>query len=112
VAAGSFERRIVMLVQFSVVPLDTGESISEGVAEVIRMVDESGLPYKTNPMGTVVEGGWEEVMALVRKCHDEALRGARRVLTSISIDDRPGKPDRITGKVQSIEKKLGREIKK
>ncbi len=101
-----------MLVQFSVVPLGTGESISEGVTEVIRIVDESGLPYKTNPMGTVVEGEWDEVMALIRKCHDEALRGARRVLTSISIDDRPGKPDRITGKVQSIEKKLGREVRK
>ncbi|MCX5832978.1 MAG: MTH1187 family thiamine-binding protein [Deltaproteobacteria bacterium] len=101
-----------MLVQFSIVPLGSGESISEGVAEVIRIVDESGLPYKTNPMGTVVEGGWDEVMALIRKCHEEVLRGASRVLTSISIDDRPGKPDRITGKVQSIEKRLGREIRK
>jgi len=51
-------------------------------------------------------------MALVRKCHDEALRGAWRVLTSISIDDRPGKPDRITEKVQSIEKSSGGKSKK
>ena len=101
-----------MLVQFSVVPLGTGESVSGRVAEVIRIVDESGLPYKTNPMGTVVEGGWDEVMALIRKCHEAVLGEASRVLTSISIDDRPGKPDRITGKVQSIEKRLGREIKK
>jgi uncharacterized protein (TIGR00106 family) len=101
-----------MLVQFSIVPLGVGESVSKGVAEVIRIVDESGLPYKTNPMGTVVEGGWDEVMALVRKCHEEALRGARRVLTSISIDDRPGKADRITEKIKSVEKSLGREIKK
>jgi uncharacterized protein (TIGR00106 family) len=101
-----------MLIQFSIVPIGTGESISESVAGVIRIVDESGLPYRTNPMGTVIEGGWDEVMALIRKCHEEVLRGASRVLTSISIDDRPGKPDRITEKVKSVEKRLGREIKK
>jgi uncharacterized protein (TIGR00106 family) len=101
-----------MLVQFSIVPLGTGESVSKGVAEVIRIVDESGLPYKTNPMGTVIEGAWDEVMTLIRKCHEAVLGSASRVLTSISIDDRPGKPDRITEKIKSVEKRLGREIKK
>jgi uncharacterized protein (TIGR00106 family) len=101
-----------MLVQFSIVPLGTGESVSEGVAEVIRIVDESGLPYRTNPMGTVVEGEWDELMTLIRKCHKEALKSAPRVLTSISIDDRPGKTERIIEKIKSVEKRLGREIKK
>jgi len=101
-----------MLVQFSIVPLGTGESVSQSVAEVIRIVDESGLPYRTNPMGTVVEGEWDEVITLIRKCHEEALMNASRVLTSISIDDRPGKPDRIIEKIKSVEKRLGREINK
>lgn len=101
-----------MLVQFSIVPLGAGESLSKSVAEVIRIIDESGLPYRTNPMGTVVEGEWDEVMALIRKCHQEALKDAPRVLTSISIDDRPGKTDRITEKIKSVEKRIGREIKK
>jgi len=102
----------MMLVPFSIVPLGAGESLSEGVAEVIRMVDESGLPYRTNPMGTVIEGEWDEVMTLVRRCHEEAMRSASRVLTSITIDDRPGKSDRMTEKIKSVEKRLGREIKK
>jgi len=101
-----------MLVQFSIVPLGTGESISEGVAEVIRIVDESGLPYRTNPMGTVIEGEWDELMPLIRECHEVTLKSAPRVLTSISIDDRPGKPDRISEKIKSVEKRLGWEIKK
>jgi uncharacterized protein (TIGR00106 family) len=101
-----------MLVQFTIVPLGTGDSISAGVAEVIRLVDESGLPYRTNPMGTVIEGEWDEVIPLIRKCHEEALRSASRVLTSLSIDDRPGKPDRISEKIKSVEKRLGREIRK
>lgn len=101
-----------MLVQFSIVPLGVGDSISKDVAEIIRLVDESGLPYRTNPMGTVMEGEWEDVMTLIRKCHEEVLRNASRVLTSITIDDRPGKPDRIIEKIKSVEKRLGREIKK
>ena len=101
-----------MLAQFTIVPLGVGESVGAAVAEVIRIIDESGLPYRTNPMGTVVEGEWDDVMTLIRRCHDEALRGAARVLTSISIDDRPGKPDRISEKIKSVEKRLGREIKK
>ncbi len=101
-----------MLVQFTIVPIGTGESLSEGVAEVIRIVDESGLSYRTNPMGTVVEGEWDEVIPLIRQCHEEALRRASRVLTSLSIDDRPGKSERISEKIKSVEKRLGREIKK
>jgi uncharacterized protein (TIGR00106 family) len=101
-----------MLAQFSIVPIGVGDSISEHVAEVIRMVDESGLPYRMNPMGTVVEGEWDEVMALIGRCHRRMLDRSSRVLTSISIDDRPGKPGRITGKIQAVEKRLGREVKK
>jgi uncharacterized protein (TIGR00106 family) len=101
-----------MLVQFSIVPLGAGESISGQVAKILDLVDGSGLSYRLTPMGTIVEGEWDEVMALVGKCHREALKGAPRVLTTITIDDRPGKPDRITEKVRSVEVKLGRALKK
>jgi uncharacterized protein (TIGR00106 family) len=101
-----------MLAQFSIVPLGSGESVSEHVSKVLKTVDERGLPYRLTPMGTIVEGEWEEVMALIRTCHLEVLKGLPRVITTITIDDRPGKPDRITEKIRSVEKKLGRELKK
>jgi uncharacterized protein (TIGR00106 family) len=101
-----------MLVQFSIVPLGMGDSISEHVSKVLKIVDEGGLPYRITPMGTVVEGEWDEVMALIKTCHLEALKGMPRLLTTITIDDRPGKPDRITEKIRSVEKKLGRELRK
>jgi len=101
-----------MLVQFSIVPLGKGASISEHVSRVLKIVDEGGLPYRLTPMGTVVEGEWDEVMALIRTCHLEVLKSMPRLLTTITIDDRPGKPDRITEKIRSVEKKLGRELKK
>jgi uncharacterized protein (TIGR00106 family) len=101
-----------MLAQFSIVPLGKGESISEPVSRVLKIVDEGGLPYRITPMGTIIEGEWDEVMALIRACHLEVLKGMPRLLTTITIDDRPGKPDRITEKVRSVETKLGRKLKK
>jgi uncharacterized protein (TIGR00106 family) len=101
-----------MLVQFSIVPLGKGESVSEQISKVLKIVDDRGLPYKVTPMGTVVEGEWDAVMALIRTCHLEVLKSIPRLITTITIDDRPGKPDRITEKVRSVEKKLGRELRK
>lgn len=102
-----------MLLEFSIIPLGKGESIGDEIAKVLKMVEESGLTYKVNPMGTVVEGDWDKVMYLVKKCHQEVLKNSLRVVTSITIDDRPGKPaDRIVEKIKSVEKRLGREVKK
>lgn len=101
-----------MLAEFSIVPLGSGSSIGDRLAEVLKIIDSSGLPYKINPMGTVVEGEWNEVFSLIRKCHMTALKKEERIVTTISIDDRKGKPARIDQKVKSIEKRLGKTLRK
>lgn len=101
-----------MLAVFSVVPLGAGSSVGDEVARVLRIVDASGLAYKINPMGTVVEGEWNEVMGLIRKCHRAVMKSGERVMTSISIDDRKGMPNRIEQKVKSVEKRIGKSLRK
>ncbi|HUI68387.1 MAG TPA: MTH1187 family thiamine-binding protein [Nitrospirota bacterium] len=101
-----------MLVEFSVVPLGTGVSVSPQIARVLKIVSESGVSYKANPMGTVLEGEWDKVMAVVKKCHDEVMKDAERVLMSITIDDRKGREQRIEKKLESVEQKLGMKLKK
>jgi uncharacterized protein (TIGR00106 family) len=101
-----------MLVEFSIIPLGSGSSIGDEIAKVIKIVDSSGLSYKVNPMGTVVEGKWDEVMGLIKRCHQAVFRNQDRVITMISIDDRKRKPNRIDEKVRSIERRLGKELKK
>ena len=101
-----------MLVEFSIVPLGAGESLGDKIANVVRTVESSGLPYKLNPMGTVIEGEWEDVMKIIRECHKQVLDDSARVVTTIKIDDRPGKKDMITGKISSVEKRLGKEVNK
>lgn len=101
-----------MIIEFSVVPIGRGETLAGPVARVLDLVDKSGLPYQLTAMGTIVEGEWDEVLGLVRICH-EAMRGeAGRVYTHITIDDRPQASGRIAGKVRDVEKSLGRPLKK
>ena len=101
-----------MLVEFSIVPVGVGSSIGDQLAEVLKIVDASGLPYKVNPMGTVIEGQWDEVMRLIKKCHNTVMKRGERAITTLSIDDRKGKPNRIEQKVKSIERRLGKTLKK
>jgi uncharacterized protein (TIGR00106 family) len=100
-----------MLLEFSTFPAGQ-ESMAKSVAKIIDLIDKSGLPYQTHALGTLVEGEWDEVMGLVKKCHMTMREDFDRVLTRISIDDREGYTNRITGKVRDIEDALGRKIKK
>ncbi len=101
-----------MLAEFTIVPLDKGESLSEYVSKVLDLVDESGLEYRLTPMGTVVEGDWDDVIGLIKKCHMHMRKHSDRVSTSIKIDDRKGAVGRLDGKIKSVESKLGKTLKK
>jgi|Deesub1362B_J571_1020462.scaffolds.fasta_scaffold00748_7 uncharacterized protein (TIGR00106 family) len=101
-----------MIVEFTISPIGVGESLSKYVAKVIDLVDKSGLPYLLTPMGTIVEGEWDEVMDLIKRCHHLMLEMAPRVTTRIYIDDRPGRKGLLEYKTKSVEEKLGRPIRR
>lgn len=100
-----------MLAEFSVTPIGAGESVSRYVAECLKLVVESGLDYRINPMGTGIEGDFDEVMALIARCHKAVRKSCRRVSTIIKIDDREGAKGAITKKVASVESRVGRRLK-
>lgn len=101
-----------MLAEFSIIPLGSGSSIGNQLATVLRIVDESGIPYRVNPMGTVLEGEWDDIMALIKKCHDEIMKREDRAYLSITIDDRKDKPDRIAEKIAAVERRLRKTLSK
>ena len=94
------------LAAFSITPLGGTESVSEQVAAAVRIVRESGLPNETNAMFTNVEGDWDEVMALIKRCVDEVALAAPRVSVVIKVDHRPGVSDALHAKVSSVERHL------
>lgn len=101
-----------MLAEFSVVPIGKGESVGQYVAECLKIVESSGLPYKINPMGTVVEGDYDAVMSVIRACHMRIMQLSPRVITSIKLDDKGAVSGMIDKKVESVERHLGKELRK
>jgi len=99
-----------MLASFSISPLGAGEALAKHVAEIVDIIDRSGLPYKLGAMQTTVEGDDSEVMALILQCHRHMRAKAKRVVTHIAIDDREDAKGRLRGKVEDIEKALGRKV--
>ncbi len=101
-----------MMVEFSVVPVSQDGSVAKYIAEAVRVVDESGLDYRVTPMGTVIRGDWDEVMAVVKAAHEKVRSMTDRVITKIYIDESKSDDPPFDEKVASVEKVIGKEIKK
>lgn len=99
------------LMEFSMIPLDKGTSFSAYVARILTLVDESGLDYRLNPMGTVVEGEWEDLLALLTRCFRALEQDSDRVSLQVKFDYRKGKEPRIQSKVNSVQVMTGRSLK-
>ncbi len=95
-----------MLLAFSIAPATPAEggSYAEAVAGAVRVVRESGLPNETTSMFTTVEGEWDEVMDVLRRCVDTMTdAGAERVSLVVKADIRPGHVGMLEGKVARVE---------
>jgi uncharacterized protein (TIGR00106 family) len=94
-------------------PTDKGESVSKYVSRIIKMIDESGIPYKLTPMGTIFEVGTiEEATAIINKAYKQLEPDCNRVYSVVKFDIRKGKSNRLVGKIKSVEEKLGKEVSK
>jgi uncharacterized protein (TIGR00106 family) len=101
----------MLLAEFSIWPMDKGVSVSEYVARAGDIVDKSGLPYRLGPLGTCVEGEYEQVMDVIRRCHEALAADSDRVMCTIKMDWRRGRSGRIDGKVASVQEKLARPLR-
>ena len=95
--------------EISVIPVGTAStSVSEFVVEAQRIIRKSGLKSLLGPMGTSFEGDIDDILRVAREVHEACFKkGAKRVLTTIKIDDRRDKHLSMEGKMSSVEKKLG-----
>ncbi len=100
----------MILVEFSMTPLGKGESVSEFVSRSLDIIDKSGLPYRLTPMGTCLEGEWDEVFAVIERCYRRMSEDCDRITTSIKVDHRKGKSGRLDSKINAVQEQLGREL--
>jgi uncharacterized protein (TIGR00106 family) len=99
------------LMEFSMIPLDKGDSFSLYVARILDLVDQSGLDYRLNPMGTVVEGEWDDLLALLTRCFRALEQDCGRISLQVKFDHRKGAESRIETKIQSVLAKAERPLK-
>ncbi len=101
-----------MLLELSVIPLGRGRSISADLADLVKIIDASGLDYRLTAAGTILEGTWDQLLGVAKKCHSAMLRKTERVITLMKIDDYAERSGRLAGSVASVEKKVGKTLKK
>ncbi|WP_018156575.1 MTH1187 family thiamine-binding protein [Demetria terragena] len=98
-----------MLFAFSVAPATTDDpdgSVSAAVADAIRVVRESGVPYRLDSMFTTLEGEWDECMPVIKAACDAVAKKSPRVSLVVKADLRPGVTDQLTAKVERVEQHL------
>ena len=101
----------MLLAEFSMWPMDKGESVGQYVARLLDIVDRSGLPYRLGPLGTCVEGEYDQVMDVIRQCHQALAKDCNRIACTIKMDYRAGRNNMLDSKIESVEQKLGRKLR-
>ena len=97
------------IAEISVVPLGTKTpSVSQYVARAVKVLEqEKGIRYEITAMGTIIEGDFDGILAVVKKMHEGTFgEGVARVLTTVKIDDRRDRAQSMKVKVDSLKKKL------
>jgi uncharacterized protein (TIGR00106 family) len=92
--------------------MGAGESVSSAVAKCLDIVQHSGLDYQLHAMGTLIEGELDAVLAVLHRCIATVAQDHPRVTCTAKIDMRRGHSGRLQSKVASVERALGRQLKK
>ena len=100
----------MVLLEFSIYPLDKGVSLSPYVARCLKIIDDSGLDYRMHAMGTIVEGDIDQVLGVLRACYDALADDCDRIVCNSKFDYRKGRTGRLVSKVTSVEEKVGRKL--
>jgi len=100
----------MVLLEFAMAPHGQGESLSAHVARILDVIDKSGVPYQLTPMGTILEGDWDAVMAVVTACFKELQADCPRIGMNLKVDYRRGTQSRLRSKIEKVEATLGRRL--
>lgn len=101
----------MVLLEFAMNPPDRGDGLSAYVARILDVIDKSGVPYQLTPMGTILEGSFDEVMAVVRDCFHTLEPDCPRIGMNLKMDYRAGPESRLKSKIEAVEQQLGRKLR-
>jgi uncharacterized protein (TIGR00106 family) len=92
-----------VIVDFSIFPIGKEESVSKYASRAVKIIKDSGLPHHIGPMGTAIEGEWDEVMSVVKSCTESLKNDCNRLYLTMKVDYRQGQSGRMGKKVKKVE---------
>ena len=95
------------LVAVAIAPCGVGDELASEVAEVVKVIRESGLPNRTTSMFTEIEGEWDDVMKVVKDATFVLAGKGIRTEVVLKADIRPGFTDMMHAKVEKVNGILG-----
>ena len=97
-----------VIVDFCLVPIGTGVSLSPYVAACEKILAAAGLKTALHANGTNIEGEWDAVFAAIKRCHEVVHEmGAPRISSIIHLGTRTDRAQTMEDKVESVRSKLG-----
>jgi uncharacterized protein (TIGR00106 family) len=96
-----------VIVDFCLVPIGVGVSVSKYIAECEKILTEAGLKTQLHAYGTSIEGDWEDVFTAIQHCHERVHEmGAPRISSTIRLGTRTDREQTMEDKVRSVQEKL------
>jgi uncharacterized protein (TIGR00106 family) len=94
----------MIVAEVSVSVLGEGSSISRFVKVAVESLNKSGLRTVLGPNGTSLEAtNIDEILNAVKAAHLAVVEtGAKRVVTTLKIDDRHDKPATMQTKLKAV----------
>jgi uncharacterized protein YqgV (UPF0045/DUF77 family) len=79
----------LMLLELTVQTKNKGRQTMDATTNLAKIIDSSGLYHQVKNKGTVLEGSWDQLMAVAKKCHDEVLKTHQKIVTVMRAVDGP-----------------------
>jgi uncharacterized protein (TIGR00106 family) len=96
-----------VIVDFCLVPIGVGVSVSKYIAECEKILTDAGLKTQMHAYGTNIEGEWDVVFAAIKKCHESVHdMGVPRITTTIKLGTRTDREQSMEDKIRSVQEKL------
>lgn len=96
------------LVAVAIAPFGVGDELASEVAEVVKVIRDSGLKNRTYSMFTEIEGEWDAVMKVVKDATFVLAEKGIRTEVIMKMDIRPGYENMMDGKIKRMEEKMKR----
>jgi uncharacterized protein (TIGR00106 family) len=99
----------LLIAELSVVPIGTSNTgLSDYISRAVQAVKDAGVKYQLHSMGTIFEvNDIEKALKIAEAAHEAVIKaGAKRVLTTLRIDERLDQQRSMDERVRRVASKV------